>query len=244
MIKIIVFSDPEAIKRNHGVIYSGQSERWPRQPAAASGQRGLELGDLPRRGSDRHALRWVLGGCGHSPLSPPTPAAGLASLGRRGPARCGSHLLVCPEPGGEGRFRVARCLTHTWEGEAACGRWQRHTMSKRHYETRRESGLFSGLVQNKNFAPRVERKLFPWCPPVIVRIVHWTLILSQRLASPSQAAPPDPALPATLLTSWPRTRRRPPRGAGRPRLSSAVFAKCHHCSFSVNEHSVRCGEIK
>lgn len=62
MIKIIVFSDPRAIKCNHRVIYSGQSELWLHQPAGCvwgEGARGW--GSFPGRGTDHGPLRWVLG---------------------------------------------------------------------------------------------------------------------------------------------------------------------------------------
>lgn len=74
MIKIIVFSDPRAIKCNHGVIYSGQSEWWLRQLAGCVwAEGGREFGYLPRQGDRPPPSEMDPGG--PCPRSPPSRLA-------------------------------------------------------------------------------------------------------------------------------------------------------------------------
>lgn len=100
------------------------------------------------------------------------------------------------KPGGEGRFRVTRCLTHTWEGEAACGRWERHTTSKRHYETRRENWTVFRTGPEQEFCSQGRKKIVSRVSPSDGENSPLDFDFKPASGFSLPRCAPDPALPA------------------------------------------------
>lgn len=187
MIKIIVFSDPRAMKCNHGVIYTGrvsgdctvgQAALW-RAPVFRRHRAGDRMPPLemePR---------------GHLPSPQQTCPARSGYRADRPDVRCvpfqsDRNLQVPPKHPGERRFGVTECSRHTrgrknspvkqGQGQPQPRRSQAtrvgpqsHTWVRQpagHVKTE-GNGRSLGCqrnVQKNNSVLRVERKLFPLCP--------------------------------------------------------------------------------